>query len=1172
MDQEDPDYPDKSRRVRLVNTPTMVLLALAVVWALWLVAPNKVWLLTTISRASNPEIAVAFLQAMHSNDGSNHAIILLLAEQWSKLGEWPKAIDLLKPLVSNKQLAINKDESISRVYLELLYRQSVQTKNAADKGKLDDYLNSNAELQDFIVARYFADVALAIGKPGLAHQFLKQHINRSEVGAEFLIDLVLQASDYAAAIGYQQEIYSQAASVSNLSRLMELNALAGQVESNWPLLLAVKAPLADKPDFLQLALFQASKRGETKSALDFSRRLLAIQPSQSLLLSTSELAFLAGDNRTAISLQEKAFSQQPDIQIARRLHQFYLWQGKIPQALAMSHWLSDRGGSAEEIRQGIEEARAMTNLMMEAKFYDLLALENKLLPKEYDLWLNALEKARGTDFALESVAMLAQMRPGDSQLMAEKARLFGYLNQYQQEIRQWRKLQTKRELNHQEAQRFADAFFYTGEPEQALAVLVSAQDWLHAPTGYLNYVASLAWQQGNQPVVSLAYERLYSLDAKASDLHRYVVANTPNDKTQEAEFLSHMYNEYGDSALLQRALGLWVELQNPQAMKPMLAKAQQQGLFQIHSYLWHYQALLSIWEMDDQAAYTNFDRALAFKPISNAALVDYFWWLMGKGDKTQLEQLYTQFKWDYRDTDELWPVFAAAAQNLEKPLESKAWYQAMLKDNANIDVATLLNYATVLEQLNQHLDAYKIRQYCATKMQREMLQLQDSGASYRSLVATFIGPRAAFELSKSQALSAPDKTKVVELLQHYLAEGKPDTLAFWHQRTALKQYPLPEHQQLSLALMNRDKDQLELLVQHSLDLPQADRNLALQQLANHHQAWQEAEASIGTMVNTQAESKLRRAHVAQHPSKTHGIRSQFVSNASWNINKWQLDYFAPLESGYWRLGSDIQRASLPESFAGKGEYTEYRLRASMTREFVGGDWKLGLDLARGIGDPRLGLKASVNAGLPVGLFGSLDFGLANHSEFSQALTLAGKDDKLGMSIRYPITARETLNFRFTGHQLSSRFDDDIARGWQLGITASEQLFFNDPAWMLYGDWSSHQFTLNDDPLAGVNNWLGGAQLTSRDFISPRFQRLSMGTRIYQGAPGLPGATSGSPRFWFDTSLGYRADLDKVDMALNTGLGWRVLGDDELFFSLDWQSQDRNGLSSFKFSLGYYMGL
>ena len=69
-----------------------------------------------------------------------------------------------------------------------------------------------------------------------------------------------------------------------------------------------------------------------------------------------------------------------------------------------------------------------------------------------------------------------------------------------------------------------------------------------------------------------------------------------------------------------------------------------------------------------------------------------------------------------------------------------------------------------------------------------------------------------------------------------------------------------------------------------------------------------------------------------------------------------------------------------------------------------------------------------------------------------------------------------------------------------------------------------------------------------------------------------GAMKPSPRYWFDTAVGYNTISSRADLTVSSGLGWRILGDDELSFKVDWQSQDTNGDTSLQITLGYYYNL
>ncbi|KXI24512.1 hypothetical protein AS132_00610 [Photobacterium sanguinicancri] len=121
------------------------------------------------------------------------------------------------------------------------------------------------------------------------------------------------------------------------------------------------------------------------------------------------------------------------------------------------------------------------------------------------------------------------------------------------------------------------------------------------------------------------------------------------------------------------------------------------------------------------------------------------------------------------------------------------------------------------------------------------------------------------------------------------------------------------------------------------------------------------------------------------------------------------------------------------------------------------------------------------------------------------MTIAGQDNILGANLSYQPTARENLAMQVSFHDLSTRFGDDIGRGWDMNIRASEQFFFNDPAWQIYSEYSMQQVKHSSNKLQGVNAWQQGPRpLTPSDFIAERYQRLSIGHRLWHGEPGIPG--------------------------------------------------------------------
>ena len=96
------------------------------------------------------------------------------------------------------------------------------------------------------------------------------------------------------------------------------------------------------------------------------------------------------------------------------LHNIYRWQGDITKAFEISLLLVDKYPSGPQLRDAIEEAKALGDIYHEGQFYDELANIDRLLPDEYTEWLNALEKSKGTAVTVLSVKKLMHKQPDDT--------------------------------------------------------------------------------------------------------------------------------------------------------------------------------------------------------------------------------------------------------------------------------------------------------------------------------------------------------------------------------------------------------------------------------------------------------------------------------------------------------------------------------------------------------------------------------------------------------------------------------------------------------------------------------------------------------------------------------------------------------------------------------------
>ncbi len=1160
----------KKPRLRLLNKLTLVVLIMTSLWALWLVAPTQTMLIRLIERSSSPEVSLAFLQQLHHDSPKNVEVIKLLASNYKKLGEYEEANELLTSILTTEQGETNW-EALD-LYLTVLWEQysqeSSEQKVCIEKTILA-LLNTTELIPDPIVANNFADIALQLSMPKKAFNYLYPHRAHNTSNYQELIGLALQNEDYDSAVALQAEQFHQFENLEQANALFSLLLSGNRPKGSKEFLLRYTGKLSQDPEFLSSAIHHSSQIGNLDVTLILSHRLLAIAPSAERYSQTATVAVALGKLDTAKQLLDRAIETKPNRSDLSLLHQIYRWQGDIENAQRTSIALVSLSPEEAYIRDGIEESRALGDIYHEGILYHQLAEQNLIKTDEYTQWLFAVENGSGTQTAQNGVWLLAAKRPKDSELVSQAARLYSYQSNHNAVITQWNKLIALRSPNQQEAMLAANAYIMTRNPDMALKSLIAPNNWQEADADYLESIASLAWETGNKEIAEVSQEKLASISSDSMDTYRYIQLKSPMTSKQIAEVVE-LYKRTNKPELILAAIRATYEANDAEQLKKLLSLAAQNPQLINSTDVINYQAQLAIMQGDTLQARALLERILTREPTNAAAANNLIWLALQESNRDELQRLYQKYKKPFAEQYDLWLAFASASQFLGHYQEANGWYRQILLRENGADLSTLLNYASLLDQQENSEAAYQIRRYIIEQKSEQLLLLDDDQLSFRELVSIFMGERFAYSMIENKALNAPTANRTFELFGHYLANNQSERILLWQQKSALGKYTLPDWQQLALAIQKKDKQTINHLLENAINLPASDQNTALQMVGKHQQAWEQGQSQIGKISNKQTESQLKRAHVTQHPNKTHSIRSQVTNISQWDVTRYSLDYYAPHKYGDWRLGTDYQQSDAPEKLTGANIDDEFRLRAKYANQTDDSLWVFSIDLAEGLGDQRLGINGEYQTNWRDYFSIGARIGFNNHIEASELLNIAGEDDYIGLNFSYQPTFRESLALQVNYHKLSTRFDDGIGKGWDINLRASEQLFFADPAWQIYADVTLQSIDLDNNPLSGINGWYkGNTPLVSGDFIDDKYQRFAIGQRLWHGEPGQPGATVPSPRYWLDSSLGYNVEESRADLALSAGLGWRVFGNDELYLTTNWQSQDRNGDSSLNIAFGYY---
>ncbi len=175
--------------------------------------------------------------------------------------------------------------------------------------------------------------------------------------------------------------------------------------------------------------------------------------------------------------------------------------------------------------------------------------------------------------------------------------------------------------------------------------------------------------------------------------------------------------------------------------------------------------------------------------------------------------------------------------------------------------------------------------------------------------------------------------------------------------------------------------------------------------------------------------------------------------------------------------------------------------------------------------------------------------------------------------RYHLATTYTPFSRLTVSADLERYTVENVEGRRLGqghgidLSGTYSLFRNDPAWQLSAGYRDQQLSPNGPLPAATLNALD-RPLASDELLSRRYQRIGLSSRWLHGEPGAIYRSTPSPRALLELEAGYTLSTATPDLGVTLGLGWRVLGDDELALTGRWLSAGLGGKSRTSLNLDY----
>ncbi|WP_323750166.1 tetratricopeptide repeat protein [Marinobacter sp.] len=228
----------------------------------------------------------------------------------------------------------------------------------------------------------------------------------------------------------------------------------------------------------------------------------------------------------------------------------------------------------------------------------------------------------------------------------------------------------------------------------------------------------------------------------------------------------------------------------------------------------------------------------------------------------------------------------------------------------------------------------------------------------------------------------------------------------------------------------------------------------------------------------------------------------------------------------------------------QNNFVDHLLTAEMgTYTFAGGEQLSGL----------LTLDSQPTDGVSVSATAALN---ERVSDSAEAWWLSSSN-RLSLSASYAPWPRLTINGSLDYRTIDEAFGGRIAKGYNANLQTTYRLFENDPAWRLSLNYQRQQLSVGDT-LSSEALSLLETPFAPGDLLTEDYQRVGFTSEWSHGEPHALYRTTPSPRYFIALDTGYVLSNASVDFGARVGLGWRVIGDDELALSGGYSSDSLGG--------------
>jgi Tfp pilus assembly protein PilF len=1113
---------------------------------------------------------------LSQNDSDNAAYWLQsCGDTFTGYGDTQRSLSCYKSALQSASDKNKFDLSIA------VLRQLYKLDNQPEIDQLQQALINNASF-DSSQLKVLSSVLLEYARADLAHPLYARlsRIDTSEREAWLFTAAkwAEAANNPAQAVAYLDESVAyrdEAPDAQIEQRIQTLLIAANKNEEALERILISIDAHPNNTEILSIAISLARQISNEKLAFELNKKLLQLEPENiESVLTQVELSLGQSDLSSALRWSSAAVELDPQNPDIRRKHAYVSeWAGKPIQASSHWQWLVENHDDAAAIYQVVRLSSMTLQPQLAATALRRLTAQQKPTSDQVSKLVDFYELDGQPQLAAEALQELTDTYGADRHVLTELANLH-YKNQdFERSLDAWQQLRNTVGPSSQGMLARMELNWRLNNPEKALAIAKDIQGGIlisDASDIQVRIISELAWRYREHELALFVKPMLSSVQDRQSLIRenlRLVNASLALGDKQSAQ--AEAYQNWQESGLAEfglQTMRIAYERVDDTVVNEFLQENEQTAVLMDSPEYWNLRAAAELRQNKFQLAQQSYSRALSLDANNIDAIAGLLWMHIGNNDFDATDELLATYEPQAIQSRVLWAPYALAYLRQGDATSSLEWFDRLENALGN-DYGLLLSYADALELAGNTEDASKLRAHAVNTLRP--LLAEGSRDDHDKLLQQYTTLVTRYG-------SAQDKIEWTQVVLGDNATVRPqnrfwreDMAITWLMSTQRHEYARlvmtemhrdrlaqPEWQSLAIAMQTENLQVVSQILQAGTGITVGDQILAMRQLG------QEREAHTLTTKTLSNPASIFDKTVAEQSYAL--LRANRPSHTTGRVNSLSTKRLAVNERGL------SIRHTLFNRNIGYGLDAKQRSYSSDSLNLAGNQEESEIAMSLYLGDRQHG--ARVTAGLISGEDNKLTFAdgeyhvsntrgttkltadLAYNETPSGAeeLQIAAKQNRAGVTLDMAVGAREYLQLGADVNDITSRVDhEQIAKGVQ-----SRAEFGYRGAYGAH-NWSTSiqaQNTVYDraDSLPSELQLSAGSSMDS--IIAKQSARLGLGFSLERGGVGLDFPQSGSPRYFLNASVAHTWPARNIGVQVNAGAGVRVLGGDELGFSLSHDSQ------------------